>query len=478
MKSLTSLIFLAEAIYAVSTGSISSRQTTMPEVTQKGNGERKPPSAWALHSPWLTIPLAAFWADGKRFYIRGVAYQPGGAADAADPLLDITSLTRDIKNFKTLGINTIRVYTVDNSANHDEGMGLLADAGIYLALDVNTPKFSINRADAYQSYNENYLQSVFATVEGFANYTNTLLFFSGNEVINDAATTSVAPYIRSTTRDIKNYINARGFRAIPVGYSSADVSDNIEQQLQYFDCGDESSAVDFFAFNDYSWCDPSDFVTSGWQAKVERYTGYAIPIFMSEFGCIEDTRAWGEVASLYSTNMSSVFSGGIAYEYSYETNGYGIVEIGSDGAITTNQDFDELAAAFAAAKDPSGDGGYNENSTAPACPAQSADWDVPDLLIPAPPSAVEDYMKNGAGTGPGLGSDVTTSHYGGKSYSESNVTMDGVVVASTGNSSGSSSGSSGSGSGSSSGTNSGAASGRMVSIVFAAIPLALGLAFF
>lgn len=402
-----------------------------------------------------------------------MAYQPGGAADAADPLLDIDALTRDIKNFKTLGVNTLRIYTVDNSKNHDEGMGLLADAGIYLALDVNTPKFSLNRADPYLSYNENYLQSVFATVDGFANYTNTLLFFSGNEVINDAATTNTAPYIRAVTRDIKNYINARGYRTIPVGYSSADVSDNIEQQLQYFDCGDDSSAVDFFAFNDYSWCDPSDFQKSGWAAKVEKYTGYGIPIFMSEFGCIEDERAWGEVASLFSTDMSPVFSGGIAYEYSTEANGYGIVEISGD-TIVTNEDFDELAEAFSKATDPSGDGGATKNSTASACPAKSEDWEVADELIPAPPADIEEFMDNGAGTGPGLGDDVTTSHYGGDSYSESNVTMDGVVVKSTGN--GSSSSSSG-GSSSSSSDSSAAASGPLMSVVSVVVPLLLGWMF-
>lgn len=403
-----------------------------------------------------------------------MAYQPGGAANASDPLLDITSLKRDIENFKTLGINTIRVYTVDNSASHEEGMGLLADAGIYLALDLNTPKFSINRADAFLSYNENYLQSLFATVDSFANYTNTLLFFSGNEVINDKGTTGVAPYIRSVTRDIKNYINARGYRQIPTGYSSADVSENIVEQLQYFDCGSDSSAADFFAFNDYSWCDPSDFVTSGWKAKVEKYTGYGLPIFMSEFGCIEDERAWGEVASLYSTNMSSVFSGGIAYEYSYETNGYGIVEIGSDGALTTNQDFDELAAAFAAATDPSGDGGYNANATASTCPSQSDQWDVADLLIPAPPADIQDYMDNGAGTGPGLSADAVSSQYGGNSYSESNVTMDGVIVESTSNGSSSSSSSSGSGSSSSS-SSSGAVGAPLVSVTLASL---LGFMYF
>lgn len=427
-----------------------------------------------MNAIFSDLILSAFWADGARFYIRGVAYQPGGAADAADPLLDIEALTRDIENFKTLGINTIRIYTIDNSADHTEGMNMLAEAGIYLALDVNTPQFSLNRADPYLSYNEKYLQSVFATVDAFANFTNTLLFFSGNEVINDQATTNTAPYIRAVTRDIKNYINARGYRTIPVGYSSADVSENIEQQLQYFDCGDDSSAVDFFSFNDYSWCDPSDFVKSGWSAKVEKYTGYGIPLFFSEFGCIEDERAWGEIESMYSTDMTGVFSGGIAYEYSVEPNGYGIVEI-SDGEITPNEDFQELADALAATANPEGDGGASSNSTASTCPASSDDWAPTDLLIPAPPSGIEEYMENGAGTGPGLSKDVTTSHYGGETYSESNITMDGVIVESTSNGSTSSGNSSSSGSSGSSST-SGAAT-QIVSMALVSVPLVLGFVF-
>lgn len=51
----------------------------------------------------------------------------------------------------------MRVYTVDNSKNHDECMQLLADAGIYLALDVNSPHYSINRNEPSASYNVSHL---------------------------------------------------------------------------------------------------------------------------------------------------------------------------------------------------------------------------------------------------------------------------------------------------------------------------------
>ena len=62
-----------------------------------------------------------------------------------DPIAEPDVCKRDIVKFKSLGLNAIRVYTVDNSKNHDECMSALADAGIYLILDVNTPQYSLNR---------------------------------------------------------------------------------------------------------------------------------------------------------------------------------------------------------------------------------------------------------------------------------------------------------------------------------------------
>lgn len=365
--------------------------------------------------PPVEVRGNAFFADNKRFYVRGVAYQPGGAADAKDPLLDIPSLKRDVENFKSLGINTIRVYTIDNSKNHDEGMKLLDDAGIYLALDANTPEYSLNRetnATLHRSYNDVYLQSVFATVDAFHNYRNLLLFFSGNEVINERNNTGAATYIKAVTRDMKRYIGNRSPRKIPVGYSAADVSENIEEQALFFNCGSDDERSDFFAFNDYSWCDPSSFTQSGWDKKVELYKDYSKPIFLSEYGCITNRRDWGEVAALYSTNMTGVYSGGLAYEYTVEPNGYGLVEVNSGGDIEPNADFERLKKAFEATDNPTGDGGYKSSGSASECPSESEDWEVSTTALPAMPANAEKYMDDGAGTGPGLEGDG--SHFAGE----------------------------------------------------------------
>jgi 1,3-beta-glucanosyltransferase GAS5 len=157
-------------------------------------------------------------------------------------------------------------------------MNLLAEAGIYLVLDVNTPLYSLNRADPHQSYNDVYLQNVFATVDAFSQYDNTLAYFSGNEVIDDDKTTFCAPYVKAVTRDIRQYIASRGYRQIPVGYSAADVNSNRLEMAQYMNCGTDDERSDFFAFNDYSWCDPSSFEISGWDQKVKNFTGYGLPI--------------------------------------------------------------------------------------------------------------------------------------------------------------------------------------------------------
>jgi hypothetical protein len=175
-------------------------------------------------------------------------------------------------------VNTIRVYAVDNSANHDECMQALAAAGIYLVLDVNTPLYSLNRIDVAVSYNAMYLQSVFATIDAFAQYSNTLAFFSGNEVINAPNTTNTAPYIKAVTRDMKQYIGERGYRQIPVGYSAADVSQNQYYMGQYMDCGPAPSRSDFYAINNYEWCDPSSYTTSGWDVLVQQYSNYSLPL--------------------------------------------------------------------------------------------------------------------------------------------------------------------------------------------------------
>ncbi|KAK6217406.1 glycolipid anchored surface protein [Colletotrichum tabaci] len=390
--------------------------------------------------PVVSASGNAFYADGTRFYIRGVDYQPGGSSENVDPLADTTICGRDIPKFKDLGINTIRVYSVDNSKDHKECMQQLADAGIYLVADVNSPKYSINRADPHPSYNAVYLQSVFATVEEFAKYDNTLAFFSGNEVIHDEANTTLsAPYVKAVTRDIKNYMASRGLRHVPVGYSAADVADNRMQSAAYFNCGSDDARSDFFAFNDYSWCS-SNFKEAGWDVKVKNFTDYGLPIFLSEYGCNTNTRTFNELEALMNDEMTGVYSGGLMYEYSMEANKYGIVEI-SGNNVEELDEYANFKSALSKYPTPTGDAGAAKTSHAVDCPTSDSVWMVDPTSIPTIPKQAEKYMTEGAGDGPGLNGDG--SQTAGDSASEGETT--GGTASPTASSAGSSgSGASGS----------------------------------
>lgn len=140
---------------------------------------------------------------------------------------------------------------------------------------------------------------------------------------------------------------------------------------------------------------------------------------MSEFGCITNTRTFTEVAALYNTEMTSVFSGGLVYEYSEEGNGYGLVTIDGD-TVTPNAQFTALESAYSAQANPTGLGGATTTSAVSTCPTASSEWEPTNDDLPAIPAAAEVYMSTGAGTGPGLDGDG--SQESGNSSTESTGT--------------------------------------------------------
>lgn len=129
---------------------------------------------------------------------------------------------------------------------------------------------------------------------------------------------------------------------------------------------------------------------------------------LSEYGCNNirvtqnKARTFEETAALYSSSMTSVYSGGLVYEYSEEGSTYGIVKINADSTVTELEDYTNLQKVFAANPVPTGDGGYSSTSTASTCPPKSNDWNITSDALPAIPSAAVAYMKTGAGTGVGL----------------------------------------------------------------------------
>jgi hypothetical protein len=150
---------------------------------------------------------------------------------------------------------------------------------------------------------------------------------------------------------------------------------------------------------------------------------------LSEYGCIENRpRDFGEVEALMSDKMSGVYSGGLMYEYSYEDNKYGIVNLSGkqgQGDVEERDEFDAYKKALENNPAPSGDGGASGSSKSSECPGSSEYWNVDSSIMPQMPKEAEKYMKEGAGKGEGLkgkGSQIA----GDSGLSTANVTVDGT----------------------------------------------------
>ena len=334
-------------------------------------------------------------------------YQPGGsdafsATSKTDPLSNGTSCLRDAALMQQLGINTIRVYNVDPTLNHDLCASIFNAVGIYMFIDVNSPLplQSLDPGNLVSSYSSTYLNHIFGVVEAFGPYPNTLAFISANEVMNTVGTGQTAPpYIRAVTRDLKNYISKHLTRSIPVGYSAADVSEILTDSWTYLSCdingqSSDPSRSDFFGLNSYSWCGPTsltaNYDASGYNTVISTFGNTSIPVFYSEYGCNKvQPRVFDEVPVLYG-NMTSVMSGGLVYEYYEEENDYGLVWIYDNGTAQLRNDYNALQkqyntldvkalesmdSSLASAKSPkcSGDlissSGFNTSFTLPAVPS-------------------------------------------------------------------------------------------------------------
>jgi hypothetical protein len=88
-----------------------------------------------------------------------------------------------------------------------------------------------------------------------------------------------------------------------------------------------------------------------------------------------------------SDKMTGVYSGGLMYEYSYEENKFGIVNIKDKSTVEERDEFAKYAKALKNNAAPTGDGGFTSTTAAVACPSKDPDWLVDSTALPAIPDA-------------------------------------------------------------------------------------------
>ncbi|KAF9986657.1 1,3-beta-glucanosyltransferase gas1 [Mortierella antarctica] len=348
-------------------------------------------------------------ATKDQFFIKGVAYQPRGfTTEFVDPLSKPADCRRDAALMKDVGFNTIRVYQVDPTANHDECMKLFENEGIYLMLDLTGPKHAIVRNNP--EYSVDILSNVQRTIDAFKGYINTLGFFIGNEVTNDNKTTVASAYVKALLRDAKTYIDSTAPRKIPVGYANNDDADIRLRIKDYFNCGSvEEERIDFYGINLYEWCSPGvTYQTSGFADRTKEVASYSIPVILSEFGCnLVTPRTFPEVSAIFGPEMTGVWSGGIVYEWTQEVNKYGLVAIQPDSTLTPLQDYTNLKSILETTHlvgvkmDE-----HNEERSVSTCPPTTSGWEPNARLPPTPSAPVCECMVSSLGC---VASDQATS---------------------------------------------------------------------
>ncbi|KAG0674347.1 1,3-beta-glucanosyltransferase gas1 [Pichia californica] len=330
--------------------------------------------------------------NGSQFYIRGIAYQQNTANlttddSFVDPLIDESGCKRDIPYLTELNTNVIRVYALNSTGDHDACMSLLQDAGIYVIADLSAPEESIITDDP--EWTTTLYDRYTSVIDMMQGYDNVLGFFAGNEVITNSTNSDSAPFVKAAIRDMKTYISDKGYRDIPVGYSANDDSDTRVPSVDYFNCGSDSINADFYGINMYEWCGNSTFKSSGYQARTEEFSNLTIPIFFSEYGCnAVQPRTFSEVGTLFSDEMTDVWSGGIVYMYFEEENNYGLVSLDGD-SVSTLADFNYLKSEMQSISPTSATSSDIKSSAVTfSCPTENSDWNAATALPPTPETDV------------------------------------------------------------------------------------------
>ncbi|KAJ5674274.1 hypothetical protein N7462_009713 [Penicillium macrosclerotiorum] len=304
-----------------------------------------------------------FLKSEERWQIKGVTYGSYEAAEtSSDVLAKSSQCAIDAPLLKQLGANTVTVYYVDPTQDHDDCMQSFDDNEIYVIANlVNTNQTASNEGWDMSQYTR-YTN----VLDAMAGYNNLLGLLVGVETIQYNASGSdneniLAPSLKAAVRDMKAYTDARGYRTIPFGYFTDDELKIRQQLAEYLVCGGNSSeTIDFFGLNTYAWCGDSTYTSSGYENYNSIFGALGVPIFISEEGCTAvQPRKFTDQPVIFGSKMSPNWSGAVIYEW-HET---GNQEVRITGYSLSK----EWASCTINTTSPM-------TMTRPACPSQSSSY--------------------------------------------------------------------------------------------------------
>ncbi|CAI7601057.1 unnamed protein product [Penicillium glandicola] len=297
--------------------------------------------------PVVSVAGNGLLTKGQRFRIKGVVYsETSSDSTPIDVLADsrASQCAIDGPLIKALGANTISVYHTDATQSHDKCMQTFQDNGIYVianmadqrdATVVNMTGMEASSNIANSTWQMDVFKQYAAVLDSMAGYSNLLGLLIGDEIISSYVTVDLAPYLKAAARDMKAYTAARQYRTIPIGYATSAQYTYMQALGEYLVCGGNSDdVVDFYSVNAYQWCGNSTISASGYDTLTSNLESLSVPTFFSEDGCNISPRLFGDQPSIFESNMSSIWSGAIIYEWRQGTSDYGLVSYTTSGVST------------------------------------------------------------------------------------------------------------------------------------------------
>lgn len=287
---------------------------------------------------------------GEHVLIKGIDYYPRPNAGFLNRNnVDLYTLEyrhiweRDIAVFQDLGVNAIRLYSVDPDKDHSAFMWSLNQAGIYVLVELasgSCPNCAISEKKTPLCYPRQLKRRGEAIISEFSSYSNTLIFSTGNEVNHYIPEGEGqwwnAPCLKKFLRDMRAFVKSCGsMRQVPIGLIAAD--SGRDENAAYYNCEadhvDDLEYAQWFGLNTYVYCDgnASTFDEATGFNSLERSFqdyNYSIPVLLTEYGCLsksfptidgyEGQRTFNQARWFSLEQVQNQFAGGFAFEYSLE----------------------------------------------------------------------------------------------------------------------------------------------------------------
>ncbi|KAF2108264.1 Glucanosyltransferase-domain-containing protein [Lophiotrema nucula] len=359
----------------------------------------------------ITIKGSHFFYSSNQteVFVRGIAYlDPNNTQASSGLLADTEGCKRHVIFLRQLNINLVHVGYVEPGKDISSCMEALADADIYVLASLN--RGHIWSEDTGASWNTSLMLEFTTAVDLIAPYTNTFGFVIDDITLGNS---NYWPYQKAAIRDMKQYIQDKRYRDIPVGFTILAPNQLIGEEpflseIDFMTCNEHRA--DFVAIqldlDSVNNCeiDPNKFneqVSYGIAGKI--YSRTQLPTVMTHYGCTTDRfnenldhRNYSIVPSLYDASASEVLSGAIAHEYFQRENpDYGLVSVISPFSVTAVPGFTALSSALAHIKSNATlKDAYIPATNTPVCPTVVALDTVPTTLPPAPNREICDCMMD------------------------------------------------------------------------------------